>query len=90
MQVIPNCGEQTLTRFIQNNVEEGSTIYTDEWPSYNGLDKKGYQHILQEKSVTNEAIQGVSTAEVTPNVHIIASLMKRWLLGTHQKYCTKW
>jgi transposase-like protein len=89
MQVISNCGEQTLTKFIQDNIEEWSTIYTDKLASYNSLDKKGYNHILQEKSVTNDAIQGVSTAEVTPNVHIIASLMKRWLLGTHQKYCTK-
>jgi len=89
MQVIPNCGEQTLTKFIENNVEKWSTIYTDKLPSYNGLDRKGYNHILEEKSVTNETIQGISTQEVTPNVHIIASLMKRWLLWTHQQYCTQ-
>ena len=27
--------------------------------------------------------------EVLPNVHRIASLLKRWLLGTHQSYLNK-
>lgn len=27
--------------------------------------------------------------EVLPNVHRIASLLKRWLLGTHQCYLNK-
>lgn len=27
--------------------------------------------------------------EVLPNVHHIASLLKRWLLGTHQSYLNK-
>ncbi len=27
--------------------------------------------------------------EVLPNVHRIASLLKRWLLGTHQSYVNK-
>ena len=27
--------------------------------------------------------------EVLPNVHCIASLLKRWLLGTHQSYLNK-
>jgi len=89
MQVIPNCGEQTLTSFIQKNIEPWSTIYTDKWSSYNTLDKKGYTHILQSESITDDAVTGVYTTEVTPNVHIVASLVKRWLLGTHQKYCTK-
>jgi hypothetical protein len=29
MKVIPNCGEQTLAKFIEENVEKGSTLYTD-------------------------------------------------------------
>jgi transposase-like protein len=89
MQVIPNCEEPTLSTFIQSHIEPGSTIYTDKLASYNTLDKKGYKHILQEKNVTNDEVTGASTTEVTPNVHIIASLLKRWLLGTHQQYCTQ-
>lgn len=89
IQVIKNCGAETLTKFINDNVEKDSTIYTDGWPSYNGVDKEGYHHILQTGSVSNDAILWVHTEKVTPNVHIIASLVKRWLLGTHQKYCTQ-
>lgn len=86
IKIIPNCGEKTLSSFIENNVETGSTIYTDKWPSYNILDKKGYIHILQSETVKNENVLGVHTEEVTPNIHIIASLLKRWLLWTHQQY----
>lgn len=86
MKVIPNCSEKTLTSFITENIETGSALYTDGWKSYNSLDKIGYTHILQTANIENAEVSGVHTNEVTPNVHIIASLMKRWLLGTHQKY----
>ena len=89
MKIIANCGEQALTAFIEENIEVGSTIYTDKWPSYNKLDQKGYIHMLQSESVLNEDILWVHTDEVTPNIHIIASLMKRWLLWIHQKYVTQ-
>lgn len=89
MKIIPNCSEKTLIAFIQENVEVGSTIYTDGWASYNSLDKNGYTHILEKESVSTDEIIWVHQDEVTPNVHIIASLMKRWLLGTHQKYMTQ-
>lgn len=90
MQVIEDCSSHTLKDFIQNNIETGSTIYTDKWSGYNGIEKEGYRHILQEAPVGDKVdFPGIESSEVTPNVHIIASLLKRWLLGTHQKYCTK-
>lgn len=86
MKVIPNCSEKTLTTFIQENIETWSTLYTDGWKGYNSLNKIGYTHILQTDTVQIEEGVWVHTVEVTPNVHIIASLLKRWMLGTHQKY----
>ena len=43
----------------------------------------GYLHKIQ-KAVINDEDE-----EVLPNVHRIASLLKRWLLGTHQSYLNK-
>ena len=47
------------------------------WPRTRGL--VGYRH-----KVTNISRSGKLGHEVLPRVHRIASLLKRWLLGTHQ------
>lgn len=80
---IPDASSNSLNTFIENNIELSSTIITDGWPSYNGLSKKGYRHKVQKATVKDEY------EEVLPNVHRIASLLKRWLLGTHQSYLNK-
>lgn len=80
---IPDASSKSLISFIENNVEKSSIIITDEWPSYNSLASKGYVHERQKATSTDE------DKEVLPNVHLIASLLKRWLLGTHQSYLNK-
>ena len=48
------------------------------WLGYLPLESKGYQH-----EVT--FLKGKKTAsELMPRVHRVISLLKRWLLGTHQ------
>jgi transposase-like protein len=54
-------------------------VHTDGWQGYVGLDRKGYRH-----EVTKLARSGRLAHELLPRVHRIASLLKRWLLGTHQ------
>lgn len=90
IKVIKNCWWQTLNNFIENEVEKWTTIYTDKWKWYNDIKNRNYNHIIQTKLLNNEEILWINTDEVTPNVHIIASLLKRWLLGTHQEYLVKW
>ena len=80
---ISDASSNSLNTFIENNIEPSSTIITDGWPSYNELSKKGYRHKVQKATVKDE------NEEVLPNVHRIASLLKRWLLGTHQSYLNK-
>lgn len=70
----------SLTKFILHAVEEGSIIHTDGWRGYAGLRKLGYEHQV---SILSDGGPEAST-ELLPRVHLIASLIKRWILGTHQ------
>jgi len=76
MNHIPDASGETLKKAIAEMVEPGSTVRTDGWKGYNGL--KGYKHVVVKH---NEEEPG---HDPTPLVHRIASLLKRWLLGTHQ------
>jgi transposase-like protein len=80
LSIIPDASKKSLSKFIKENIQEGSTLITDGWKGYIGISKKGYQHIVEDKT---KMLEG---QEILPNVHRIASLLKRWLLGTHQNY----
>lgn len=75
---ITDASGATLEKAVIELVAPGSTVRTDGWRGYNGLKKRGYNHIVINHS---EQEPGVDS---TPLVHRIASLLKRWLLGTHQ------
>jgi transposase-like protein len=78
---IPNCQKKTLHGFLQDAVESGSTIHTDGYPAYKGLERLGYDHdatpLIRRKDPA-------AASQLLPRVHRVASLLKRWLLGTHQ------
>jgi len=80
LSLVPDASKKALEKFVTNNIETGSHIITDGWKGYSGLPKKGYQH---EVDGMTKFLDG---EEILPNVHRIASLLKRWLLGTHQNY----
>ena len=80
MARIPDASSASLFEFIATAVAPESLIHTDAWEGYSGLSRQGYQH-----EVTNLNAQGsTSASESLPRVHRVASLLKRWLLGTHQ------
>jgi transposase-like protein len=60
-------------------VTPGSVVHTDGWSGYSGLVQAGYQHQVTVISHSKELAH-----ELMPRVHIVASLLKRWLAGTHQ------
>lgn len=72
----------TLHRFVTDHVEPGATVITDGWTGYLGLDKLGYVH--DRRSQRAARLGGQDPNELLPAVHRVASLAKRWLLGTHQ------
>lgn len=75
--IIPDATVVSLRKAIESMVEPGSTIRTDELSSYPSIAKYGYQHIAMKGRAS------VPGEDPTPLVHRIASLLKRWLLGTH-------
>jgi len=79
MRRIPDVKGVSLVPFVCDVVEQGSEILTDGWSGYNGLRKQGYEH---SKTVLSDS--GDPAHVAMPGVHRIASLLKRWLLGTHQ------
>lgn len=75
---IPRASGNILEKTVQELVEKGSTVNTDGWRGYNNLQKIGYHHVVMPHT---EMELG---EDPTPLVHRVASLLKRWLLGTHQ------
>ena len=71
LSILPDASIDSLTEFVADHVISGSTIRTDNWIGYSNLDRKGYS-----REVVNR-----HDLKLT---HLVASLLKRWLLGTHQ------
>jgi transposase-like protein len=74
---IDNAAGETLKDAVLQMVEPGTTVQTDGWDGYNLLTRHGYIH-------TPTSHQDAETGDATPIAHLVASLLKRWLLGTHQ------
>lgn len=79
LATISNASQASLHGFVLEAVEPGSTIHTDAWTGYTNLGGSGYEH-----RVSNIARNGRPAHELMPRVHLVAGLLKRWLLGTHQ------
>lgn len=81
MRRIPNASIQSLERFVQEVIEPGSVVHTDGWSGYGGLKNIGYVHEATNLKRLN--VPG-SQEDLLPRVHRVVSLLKRWLMGTHQ------
>lgn len=57
---------------------------TDGWKGYESLDRHGY---IREKVVLSES--GDIAHVALPGAHRVTSLLKRWVLGTHQGAVSK-
>ena len=79
MRHIPDASGPRLLPFVCDVVTAGALVSTDGWKGYNDLRKHGYMH---QQTVLSES--GDPAHVAMPGVHRIASLLKRWILGTHQ------
>lgn len=64
----------TLVGALKTLVEPGSCIETDGLFAYRALTEAGYSHVV---------IRADNREDLLPQVHLVVSLLKRWLLGTH-------
>ena len=76
---IPDVTRDTLSGFVLDNVARGSEVRTDAWTGYDDIGRFRFSHV-----VTNVSGSGDPAHVALPHVHIVASLLKRWILGTHQ------
>ncbi len=77
LRCISDASAMSLIPAVEESIEPGSVIRTDAWKSYGGLKSKGFTH--------NVVRQTADVGEnLLPLTHIAISLLKRWLLGTHQ------
>jgi len=79
MRQIIDASAESLVPFVQDSVAPGSLIHTDGWRGYLPLESKGYDH-----EVTVVSGKKKPPSELMPRVHLVISLLKRWLMGTHQ------
>lgn len=79
-KIIDSATSENLMKFIEDNVEYDSNIITDGWSGYSPLsESKNYKH--EKKIILGSKMDA---HELLPHVHMVDSLLKRWILGTHQ------
>lgn len=71
LQNVPDASADNLIGFIKTHIKTGSIIRTDGWNGYKSLDTECYKHVV------------VDSINLTL-AHLVASLLKRWILGTYQ------
>jgi transposase-like protein len=79
MSRVRDASAASLIPFVKESVEPGSVLHTDGWLGYEPLEKKGYRHRIVFVSGRPK-----KASELLPRVHKAISLLKRWMLGTHQ------
>jgi len=78
MALLADTSAASLRAFLVDNVEPGATVITDGLQSYRPAVIEPYIH---DRLV---GAAGPAASKLLPGVHTVASLAKRWLLGTHQ------
>lgn len=76
---VANGSAAEIEPLIQSVLEPGTEVETDGNQAYGGLSALGYPH-----RVTLMKAAAGDNEKMLPRVHQVASLLKRWLLGTHQ------
>jgi len=74
---IPDRSGAALRAAINQSIEPGSRIRTDDWQGYARIDQLGYAH-------DQVHYTALGPKNILPMVNRVASLLKRWFLGTHQ------
>jgi transposase-like protein len=77
LQKIQDASAPVIHEALLKMVAPGATVLTDSWPSYNSIPSIGYVHkVVREHWELGD--------NLLPSAHRVASLLKKWMLGTHQ------
>jgi transposase-like protein len=79
MRCILDASAASLMPFIEDAIEPGSVVHTDGWLGYMPLKSRPYEHQVSYLKGNSK-----TASELMPRAHLAVSLLKRWLLGTHQ------
>lgn len=79
MKHIPDASGNSLIPFIKESISTDAKLVTDGWRGYNKIVEHDYKREIINISDTEDFAH-----VAMPGVHRIASLLKRWILGTHQ------
>jgi len=74
---VPDASSESLGEAVQKAADRGSVIKTDAWIGYSQLNSLGYFYEVVRKNAQ-------LGKNLLPSCHRVASLVKRWLMGTHQ------
>jgi transposase-like protein len=69
--LVQDASAESLTAFAVANIAPGTAVQTDDWKGYCGLNAAGL-------------VREILAPEKLDRAHLVASLLKRWLLGTYQ------
>lgn len=84
-RVVLSTGARSLHSLIEKHVAPGSTIMTDDWRAYQGLQKKGYEH----QSVKHSKGEYVVGRAHTNSIESVWALLKRGIYGTYHNVSPK-
>lgn len=78
LSIIPDASATSIEYALRGMIESRCSVRTDGWRGYQRLRSLGYHHRVIKQRETEPGV------DTTPLVHRISSLLKRWLLSTHQ------
>lgn len=81
MAVIPDVSEKTLQKFVLDNVNTGAIVRTNGWKGYNGLERQGYRHKKDKKSL---AVENLPHKILLPRVKQVVTRFDHMWLGTYE------
>ena len=84
--IVPDVRAKTLVPIVKEKILPSSTVYTDEFPSYNSLHRLGYKH----KRVHHQSKVYVLGDAHTNTIEGFWSLVKRGIDGVHHAVSAKY
>jgi len=81
MAVVPDFKQTTVLKFVKQHVAPGSTVYTDGYKSFEGLQAAGVHHVPRTQPLRRELRRG--TPSVVPLADRAIGNLQQWLIGTY-------